>query len=89
MTHGFSTGPATAGALPRGAATTADTSRLVTGLWSGILTMAAVGSSLALTCVAPFAAFAVATAGTGVMTDVYSGGGIFLTPRPPCSLRDR
>jgi hypothetical protein len=64
MTHGFPTGLATAGAIPHGTATTADTSSLVTRLWPAILTVAAVGGSLALTCVAPFAAFAVATAGT-------------------------
>jgi hypothetical protein len=64
MTHGFSTGPATAGAIPHRTITTADTSSPVTRLWPAILTTAAVGGSLALTCVAPFAAFAVATAGT-------------------------
>jgi hypothetical protein len=33
-------------------------------LWPAILAVTAVGGSLALTCVAPFAAFAVATAST-------------------------
>jgi hypothetical protein len=64
MTHGCSTGSPTAGAIPRGPATTAEASTLVTKLWPAILALAAVGGSLALTCVAPFAAFAVATAGT-------------------------
>jgi hypothetical protein len=64
MTHGCSTGSPTAGAIPRGTATTAEASTLVTKLWPAILALAAVGGSLALTCVAPFAAFAVATAGT-------------------------
>lgn len=64
MTHGFSTGSPAVGSLPRGTATTANASTLVTRLWPAILAMAAVGGSLALTCVAPFAAFAVATAGT-------------------------
>jgi hypothetical protein len=64
MTHECSTGSPAAGALPRGTATTADASTLVTMLWPTILAVAAVGGSLALTCVAPFAAFAVATAGT-------------------------
>jgi len=64
MTHGFSTGSPTAGSIPSGIATTDHSSTLVTMLWPAILAVAAVGSSLALTCVAPFAAFAVATAGT-------------------------
>ncbi|MGH8067505.1 MAG: hypothetical protein ACRERE_20175 [Candidatus Entotheonellia bacterium] len=64
MTHGFSTGSPAVGALPRATATTAEASALVTRLWPAILAVAAVGGSLALTCVAPFAAFAVATAGT-------------------------
>jgi hypothetical protein len=64
MTHGCSTDSATADALPRGTATTADASTLVTRLWPAILAVAAVGGNLALTCVVPFAAFAVATAGT-------------------------
>jgi hypothetical protein len=51
------------GALPHITATT-EASTLVTRLWPAILALAAVGGSLALTCVAPFAAFAVATAGT-------------------------
>jgi hypothetical protein len=64
MTHQCSTGSPAVGALPRGTATAAEASTLVTRLWPAILAMAAVGGSLALTCVAPFAAFAVATAGT-------------------------
>jgi hypothetical protein len=64
MTHACSTGSATAGALPRGTAAATHASTLVTRLWPAILALAAVGGSLALTCVAPFAAFAVATAGT-------------------------
>ena len=53
----------TAGALPHTTATT-EASTLVTQLRPAILAVAAVGGSLALTCVAPFVAFAVATAGT-------------------------
>jgi hypothetical protein len=64
MTHRFSTGSATAGSLPSGTATTANTSSLVTWLWPALLAVAAVGGSLVLTCVVPFAAFAVATAST-------------------------
>jgi hypothetical protein len=64
MTHGCATGSPAVGSLPRGAATTADASTLVTVLWPAILALVAVGGSLALTCVAPFAAFAVATTGT-------------------------
>ena len=64
MTHEFSTGSATAGSLPSGTHTTANTSSLVTRLWPAFLAVASVGGSLALTCVAPFAAFAVATAST-------------------------
>jgi hypothetical protein len=64
MTHECSTGSPTAGALPRGAANTTDASTLVTMLWPAILAVAAVGGSVALTCVVPFAAFAVATADT-------------------------
>jgi hypothetical protein len=78
MTHGFPTGSPVVGSLPRGTATTADASILITMLWPAILAMAAVGGSLALTCVAPFAAFAVATAGTlrfrsalGTMTVIW------------------
>jgi hypothetical protein len=78
MTHGCSTGSPAVGALPRGTATTAEASTLVTRLWPAILAVAAVGGSLALTCVAPFAAFAVATAGTlrlrsalGTMTVIW------------------
>jgi hypothetical protein len=54
----------TAGTIPNNTATAAEASTLVTRLWPAILAVAAVGGSLALTCVAPFAAFAVATAGT-------------------------
>ena len=57
MTHVCSTASATA-------ATAGRASMLVTRLWPAILAVAAVGGSLALTCVAPFAAFAVATAST-------------------------
>jgi hypothetical protein len=64
MTHTSSTASVTAGAPPRGAATAAQASSPITKLWPAILALAAVGGSLALTCVAPFAAFAVATAGT-------------------------
>jgi hypothetical protein len=64
MTHANSTASATAGALPRGTATAAHASTLITKLWPAILALAAVGGSLALTCVAPFVAFAVATAAT-------------------------
>jgi hypothetical protein len=64
MTHADSTASATAGTLQRGAVTAAHASTLVTTLWPAILALAAVGGSLAFTCVAPFAAFAVATAGT-------------------------
>jgi hypothetical protein len=64
MTQACSTASATTGALPCGTATTAHVSTLVTRLWPAILALAAVGGSLALTCVAPFAAFAVATAST-------------------------
>lgn len=52
MTHGFSSGSVTAGSLPSGTTTTADTSSLVTRLWPALLVVAAVGGSLALTCVA-------------------------------------
>ena len=64
MTHAFSTASATAGALSRETATEAHASTLGIKLWPAILAVAAVGGSLALTCVAPFAAFAVATACT-------------------------
>jgi hypothetical protein len=64
MTQGCSTDAPTAGTTPSETATTAHASTLVTKLWPAILALAAVGGSLALTCVAPFAAFAVATAGT-------------------------
>jgi hypothetical protein len=64
MTHVFSRASATASAPPRETATGARSSTLVTKLWLAILAVAAVGGSLALICVAPFAAFAVATAGT-------------------------
>jgi hypothetical protein len=37
MTYGFSTGIATAGAIPRRTATTAHASTHVTGLWPAIL----------------------------------------------------
>jgi hypothetical protein len=64
MMHAFSTASATADALPGETATEAHASTLITKLWPAILAVAAVGGSLALTCVAPFAAFAVATAST-------------------------
>jgi hypothetical protein len=64
MTHTLSTASATVSALPRETATEAHASTLVTKLWPAILAVAAIGGSLALTCVAPFAAFAVATAST-------------------------
>ena len=64
IAHAYSTASATTGALPRGTATAAHASTLVTRLWPAILAVAAVGGSLALACVAPFAAFAVATAST-------------------------
>lgn len=60
----FSTASETSGALPRETAMEAHASTLVTKLWPAILAVAAVGGSLVLTCVAPFAAFAVATAST-------------------------
>jgi hypothetical protein len=63
MTYGYSPEAPTAGALPHTAAT-AEASTPVTRLWPSILVVAAVGGSLALTYVAPFAAFAVVTAGT-------------------------
>jgi hypothetical protein len=63
MAYGCSPETPTAGALPHTTATT-EASTVVTRLWPAILAAAAVGGSLALTCVAPFAAFAVATAGT-------------------------
>ena len=63
MAYGYSPEAPTAGALPHTTAT-AEASTPVTRLWPAILAVAAVGGSLALTCVAPFAAFAVATAGT-------------------------
>jgi hypothetical protein len=64
MTHESSADSAATVALPRGAATATHASTLVTRLWPAILAVAAVGGSLALACVAPFAAFAVATAST-------------------------
>jgi hypothetical protein len=64
MTHGCSTGAPTVGALPRGTTTAARASTFVMRLWPAILAVTAVGGSLALTCVAPFVAFAVVTAGT-------------------------
>ena len=63
MAYGCSPEAPTAGAFPHTTATT-EASTLVTRLWPVILAVAAVGGSLALTCVAPFVAFAVATAGT-------------------------
>jgi hypothetical protein len=64
MAYGRSTDAPTAGSIPNNTAAMAEASTLVTRLWPAILAVAAVGGSLALTCVAPFAAFAVATAGT-------------------------
>jgi len=63
MAYGCSPAAPTAGALPDTIATT-EAWTLVTWLWPPILAVAAVGGSLALTCVAPFVAFAVATADT-------------------------
>jgi hypothetical protein len=62
--HAYSTGSTTTRARPRGTAAATHASTLVMKLWPAILALAAVGGSLVLTCVAPFAAFAVATAGT-------------------------
>ena len=65
MAYGYSPEAPTARRYPtHTTATAAEASTLVTKLWPAILALAAVGGSLALTCVAPFAAFAVATAGT-------------------------
>ena len=63
IASGYSPEAPTDGTLPHTTATT-EASTPVTLLWLAILAVAAVGGSLALTCVAPFAAFAVATAGT-------------------------
>ena len=74
-THAFSTAPATTGALTRETATAAQASSPVTKLWPAILAMAAVGGSLALTCVAPFDA--------RVYTDIWGQTGARLAAAMP------
>jgi hypothetical protein len=64
MAYERSTDSPTAGSRPHGIATMDHTSSLGSMLWPAILALAAVGGSLALACVAPFAAFAVVTAST-------------------------
>lgn len=64
MADGSSTDAPTAGAIPSETAAMVEASTLHTRLWPAFLVLASVGGSLALTCVAPFAAFAVATAST-------------------------
>ena len=64
IAHGFPAAAPTTTSRPGVTALMDDSTKLGTVLWPAILVVAAVVGSLALTCVIPFAAFAVATAGT-------------------------
>ena len=64
IAQGFSADAPTTASSPGATARMDYSTHLTTMLWPAILVVAAVVGSLALTCVIPFAAFAVATAGT-------------------------
>ena len=64
IAQGFSADAPTTASRPGATARMDYSTHLTTMLWPAILVVAAVIGSLALTCVIPFAAFAVATAGT-------------------------
>ena len=64
MAFGYAPEAPPADSRPHATATTAEALPLVSRLWPAILARVALGGSLAFTCVMPFAAFAVAMAGT-------------------------